>query len=221
MRSKSVSLPRMRETITPKSSMKNRERLTLRKPSLKTLSTSLKYFQSVSSFCIWYLTFSQAWTEKAAEFCERYENPRAADVVQRNLDSVQAALKEREKRYVRLFLQSLALLTSYSRRHGATVEEMTIEVNKTKATYETAITDLKNMGALNKVKLLDQFCLNSSYGEHVFPGAQVVIDYSSGQVARVPPSYRTSLQACLPIPSLKPWLLWKSLVRPQSRNPAA
>jgi hypothetical protein len=33
---------------------------------------------------------------------------------------------------------------------------MTIEVNKTKAAMETAVTDLKNMGALNKVTYLDQ-----------------------------------------------------------------
>ncbi|KAI0916775.1 hypothetical protein AcW1_007861 [Taiwanofungus camphoratus] len=74
----------------------------------------------------------ESWTAKAEEYCERFKNPRKADEVQRNLDAVQAALREREK------------------RHGATVEEMTIEVNKKKAALDTAKKDLKNMLALNK-----------------------------------------------------------------------
>lgn len=34
------------------------------------------------------------------EYCERFENPRKPDIVKRNLDSVQKALQEREKRFV-------------------------------------------------------------------------------------------------------------------------
>jgi len=74
----------------------------------------------------------ESWTAKAMEYCERFENPRKPDIVKRNLDSVQKALQEREK------------------RHGATVEEMTIEVNRTKANLDTAEKDLKNMFSLNK-----------------------------------------------------------------------
>ncbi|KAF9804066.1 hypothetical protein IEO21_09462 [Rhodonia placenta] len=74
----------------------------------------------------------ESWTEKAEQYCERFPNPRDADEVQRNLEAVQTALKEREK------------------RHGASVEEMTIEVNKKKAALETAKKDLKNMLALNR-----------------------------------------------------------------------
>ena len=56
--------------------------------------------------------------------------------MERNLESVQKALKERE------------------RRHGATVEQMTIEVNNAKAVLDTAEKDLKSLAALNNVWLL-------------------------------------------------------------------
>jgi hypothetical protein len=36
-------------------------------------------------------------------------------------------------------------------RHGASVEEMTIEVNKAKANLDNAEKDFRNMMALNKV----------------------------------------------------------------------
>ncbi|KAI0061628.1 P-loop containing nucleoside triphosphate hydrolase protein [Artomyces pyxidatus] len=74
----------------------------------------------------------ELWTAKAEEYCARVENPRKAEEVQRNLDSVQKALKDREK------------------RHGATVEEMTLEVNKAQLALDTAQKDLKIMVALNK-----------------------------------------------------------------------
>ncbi|RDB15621.1 Structural maintenance of chromosomes protein 6 [Hypsizygus marmoreus] len=72
------------------------------------------------------------WTAKATEYCERVHNPRNAENVKRLLDSVQHALQERE------------------RRHGATVEEMTVEVNKAKAKLDSTARDLKQMFALNK-----------------------------------------------------------------------
>lgn len=84
----------------------------------------------------WPLTSYQNWTAGAEEYCERVENPRQVDVVERNLESVQKALKERE------------------RRHGATVEEMTIEVNNAKAVLDNAEADLKSLAALNNVRLL-------------------------------------------------------------------
>jgi hypothetical protein len=42
-------------------------------------------------------------------------------------------------------------------RHGATVEQMTIEVNKAKTKLETAERDLKQMTNLNKVCVLIQY----------------------------------------------------------------
>ncbi|KAG5637884.1 hypothetical protein H0H81_002847 [Sphagnurus paluster] len=72
------------------------------------------------------------WSAKAREYCEEVPNPRDADTVKRNLESVQKALQERE------------------RRHGASVEEMTIEVNKAKAKLETAEREWKQMHNLNK-----------------------------------------------------------------------
>ncbi|KAK0503863.1 P-loop containing nucleoside triphosphate hydrolase protein [Armillaria luteobubalina] len=74
----------------------------------------------------------EAWTAKAADYCDRVETTRRSDEIQRNLDSVQQALKERE------------------RRHGATVDEMTVEVNKTRANLEAAESQLKQMVSLNK-----------------------------------------------------------------------
>lgn len=41
-----------------------------------------------------------SWSEHAEKYCERVENPRKVGEVQRQLDSVQAALKERERRWV-------------------------------------------------------------------------------------------------------------------------
>lgn len=40
------------------------------------------------------------WSEQAEKYCERVENPRKVTEVQRQLESVQAALKERERRYI-------------------------------------------------------------------------------------------------------------------------
>ncbi|KAI9443259.1 P-loop containing nucleoside triphosphate hydrolase protein [Lactarius indigo] len=72
------------------------------------------------------------WTAEAEQYCTRVDNPRKVQVVQRNLDSVQAALKERE------------------RRQGASVEEMTAEVNRARTALETAQRDLKSMASLNR-----------------------------------------------------------------------
>ncbi|KAH9042087.1 P-loop containing nucleoside triphosphate hydrolase protein [Lactarius pseudohatsudake] len=72
------------------------------------------------------------WTAGAEQYCARVDNPRKVQVVQRNLDSVQAALKERE------------------RRQGASVEEMTAEVNRARTALETAQRDLKSMASLNR-----------------------------------------------------------------------
>lgn len=47
---------------------------------------------------------SQNWTAKAEEFCARVENPRPVNTVERDLNSVQKALKEREKKSVALCL---------------------------------------------------------------------------------------------------------------------
>ncbi|KAI0269879.1 P-loop containing nucleoside triphosphate hydrolase protein [Gloeopeniophorella convolvens] len=74
----------------------------------------------------------ESWTTSAEKYCERVPHPRKAEVVQRNLDSVHAALKERE------------------RRQGASVEEMTVEVNRARAALETAQKDLKSMASLNR-----------------------------------------------------------------------
>ncbi|KAF9523413.1 hypothetical protein CPB83DRAFT_690784 [Crepidotus variabilis] len=72
------------------------------------------------------------WTAKAAEFCEQVLNPRKTAEVQRQLESVQNALKEREK------------------RQGASVEDMAREFNKAKEAYERADQEVRQMISLNK-----------------------------------------------------------------------
>ncbi|KAH9925422.1 P-loop containing nucleoside triphosphate hydrolase protein [Epithele typhae] len=74
----------------------------------------------------------EQWTKKALEYCERVENPRMPDVVQRNLQAVQAALKEREK------------------RQGATVEEIAEEMTRKKNAFDVAMKELKGLMQLNK-----------------------------------------------------------------------
>ncbi|KAH9936685.1 P-loop containing nucleoside triphosphate hydrolase protein [Fomitopsis serialis] len=90
------------------------------------------------------------WTAKALQYCARWLNPRKADEVQRNLDAVQAALREREK------------------RQGASVEDMTIEVNKKKAALDTAKRDVKQMLSLIRVYFQYHLSNRGYYGKVLF-----------------------------------------------------
>ncbi|KDR83091.1 hypothetical protein GALMADRAFT_238908 [Galerina marginata CBS 339.88] len=73
-----------------------------------------------------------SWRKKALEYCTQVPNPRKTEEVQRHLDSVQKALKEREK------------------VQGASVDDLAQEVNKAKVNYDKAQTELKQMSTLNK-----------------------------------------------------------------------
>jgi len=73
------------------------------------------------------------WTAKALEYCEQVPTPRKVEDVEKQLESVSKALKEREK------------------KQGASVEEMVQEVNKAKGNLEKVEKELKQMSALNKV----------------------------------------------------------------------
>ena len=81
------------------------------------------------------------------KFCERIENPRNPEVVQRNLDAVQAALRERE------------------RRQGASVEEIAEEMQRKKAALDVVKKELKSLTLLNRVRVytrhLHSPCLTS------------------------------------------------------------
>ncbi|KZV67077.1 P-loop containing nucleoside triphosphate hydrolase protein [Peniophora sp. CONT] len=70
------------------------------------------------------------WSAKASEYCARVENTRKPDVIERELTGVQKALKEREK------------------RDGATVEEMTVEVNRTHAALQKVKGELDELDEL-------------------------------------------------------------------------
>ncbi|KAJ7244992.1 P-loop containing nucleoside triphosphate hydrolase protein [Mycena haematopus] len=74
----------------------------------------------------------KTWTAQAEEYCPQVPAHRSVEAVTRNLESTKAALKEREK------------------RHGASVEEMTVEKNKAQDKLEKAENDLKQMASLNK-----------------------------------------------------------------------
>ncbi|KAJ7757255.1 P-loop containing nucleoside triphosphate hydrolase protein [Mycena maculata] len=72
------------------------------------------------------------WTTKAQEYCERVPTKRSPDAIDRSLKSTQAALVECEK------------------RHGASMEDMAIEMNKAEDRLEKAEEDLKHLTKLNK-----------------------------------------------------------------------
>ncbi|KZT09323.1 P-loop containing nucleoside triphosphate hydrolase protein [Laetiporus sulphureus 93-53] len=74
------------------------------------------------------------WTVKAEQYCgsERFPNPRPVEEVQRMLEGVQAALREREK------------------RQGASVDDLSNEVNKRQAALELSKKEYKNMVVLVK-----------------------------------------------------------------------
>ncbi|KAK0450388.1 uncharacterized protein EV420DRAFT_1706032 [Desarmillaria tabescens] len=72
----------------------------------------------------------QDWTEKAAEYCDRVETRRNPDEINRNIEAAQAALNERE------------------RRNGASVEEMTREVNRWTDLLENIQRDIRQMASL-------------------------------------------------------------------------
>ncbi|KAJ7643937.1 P-loop containing nucleoside triphosphate hydrolase protein [Roridomyces roridus] len=74
----------------------------------------------------------EEWTAKAELYCARVETDRDPDELERIIKSTQDALKERE------------------RRHGASVDEMTDEVNKARERLERTQGDLNKMGALVK-----------------------------------------------------------------------
>ena len=78
-------------------------------------------------------------------------NPRKPDVVKRHLESVQKALKEREKRYESFCVHCEDNADFLPRSHGASVEEMAKEVNKAKEQLDKAEKELKQMSSLNKV----------------------------------------------------------------------
>ncbi|KAL1950788.1 hypothetical protein VTO73DRAFT_5912 [Trametes versicolor] len=73
----------------------------------------------------------QAWSAKASKYCDPVPNPRKVDAVQRNLEAVQAALAERE------------------RRQGATIEEIADDLHKKEAALDTAKMELKALNSLN------------------------------------------------------------------------
>ncbi|KAI0771145.1 hypothetical protein BD413DRAFT_492998 [Trametes elegans] len=72
------------------------------------------------------------WSAQASKYCDPFPNPRKPDAVQRNLDAVQAALAERE------------------RRQGATIEEIADEFHKKELALETARRELRALNSLNK-----------------------------------------------------------------------
>ncbi|KAF9257497.1 P-loop containing nucleoside triphosphate hydrolase protein [Marasmius fiardii PR-910] len=75
----------------------------------------------------------QEWTNSALQYCERVKTTRKPEEIQKKIDSLQGALKKREK------------------EQGYSLEDATVEVNKTKAKLDAAKKELKQMAALNKL----------------------------------------------------------------------
>ncbi|KAI6027610.1 P-loop containing nucleoside triphosphate hydrolase protein [Pisolithus microcarpus] len=102
------------------------------------------------------------WTARAREYCDPVENPRKVAVVQRQLESVQTALKERE------------------RKQGASVEEMTIEVNKAKADLDSVEHDLRTCAVINnnlKKSLVMRFDKWHEFRRHIALRCKLVFQY--------------------------------------------
>ncbi|KAJ2932349.1 hypothetical protein H1R20_g4748, partial [Candolleomyces eurysporus] len=74
----------------------------------------------------------ETWTEGALKFCERVENARRVDIVNREHEAAQKALREREK------------------QQGASVEDLAAAVNKAREAYDKVEREWKHMSNLNK-----------------------------------------------------------------------
>ncbi|KAJ7147173.1 P-loop containing nucleoside triphosphate hydrolase protein [Mycena crocata] len=106
------------------------------------------------------------WTTKGEEYCERVETTRPPDEVKRNLEATQAALKERE------------------RQHGASVEDMTIEVNRAQEKLNKANSDLKQMTSLNKAlkaSLIVRLARWQEFRRHIALRCKLVFGYHLSQ----------------------------------------
>ncbi|TFK33017.1 P-loop containing nucleoside triphosphate hydrolase protein [Crucibulum laeve] len=102
------------------------------------------------------------WTEKAEAYCAKVENPRKVEDVQRNLDSITKALKDREK------------------RQGASVEELMKELNKAKERLEKADKELKQMSMLNKAlkaSLIVRLARWQEFRRHIALRCKLVFQY--------------------------------------------
>lgn len=128
------------------------------------------------------LTPAQAWTEKATSFCERFPNPRSAEEVQRNLEAVQHALREREK------------------RQGASIEEIAKELNRKKENLDTVKGEIIELNNLNKVRDSLGFPFLPNAILTLQTGPEGVRESSLGPMARVPPPHRASMQGVLRLP---------------------
>lgn len=98
-------------------------------------------------------------------------------------------------------------------RQGASVEEMTIEVNKKKAALDNARRDVKQMLSLIKACLVSRHDALPLICVRFRIGAQEVYDSASDEMAFIPSSHRSALQGLLPVPPLEPRLLRQSPLR--------
>ncbi|KAJ7432761.1 P-loop containing nucleoside triphosphate hydrolase protein [Mycena galericulata] len=106
------------------------------------------------------------WSAKAEEYCARVKTNRSSEELKRTLESTQAALQEREK------------------RHGASVEEMTVEVNKAKERLHKAEKDLNQMTKLNKAlkaSLIVRLSRWQEFRRHIALRCKLVFGYHLSQ----------------------------------------
>ncbi|TFK26865.1 P-loop containing nucleoside triphosphate hydrolase protein [Coprinopsis marcescibilis] len=107
-----------------------------------------------------------SWTESALKFCEEVPNPRAVKIIDRELEGVQTALKERE------------------RRHGASVDEMVLEVNRTRDAHDKAAGEYKQTAELNKAlkaSLVVRLARWQEFRRHIALRTKLIFQYHLSQ----------------------------------------
>ncbi|KAI3616349.1 structural maintenance of chromosomes protein 6 [Moniliophthora roreri] len=108
----------------------------------------------------------EEWTKSAEQYCERVETNREPEDIEKQIKSVQTALQEREK------------------RQGYTVEEMTIEVNRTKQKLEDAKRELSQMISLNKLlksSVTTRMQKWQEFRRHIALRCKIVFSYNLSQ----------------------------------------
>ncbi|KAF5360927.1 hypothetical protein D9756_004996 [Leucocoprinus leucothites] len=109
---------------------------------------------------------AENWTNSAAEYCERVENPRSVAEIEKLLESVGRALKEQQK------------------KQGASLEELEDRLVKAKEQYDVAKIGIRTMQDLNKRlerSLIKRYARWNEFRRHIALRTKVVFQYHLSQ----------------------------------------
>ncbi len=95
--------------------------------------------------------FKKTWHSKAADYCEEVPTPRKTTKIQKDIEALEKALKQREKRQVSAVSPEYRN-SRWRRRHGATVDEMEFEYARAKHALETATKAYKEFKDITSVR---------------------------------------------------------------------